>query len=146
MQNRNLADSAVISMIAPGLVDDAAVDSGWLSVENAVRTFFIILLGATDITVDAKVQQASAVDGTGAKDVTGAAVTQFTALNDGNFKTIDLETARLDHHNGFKFVKLIITVGNGSLGGNVAATIIRTARHMPPTQPATYLEAITVAG
>lgn len=147
MQNRNLSDNALISMIAPGLVDAASVDSGWLPVSNAVRTFFIILLGATDITVDAKVEQATNAAGTGTvKDVTGAALTQLTAGNDGKFATIDLESAALDHHNGYNHVRLTLTAGDGTAGANLAAVIIRTCRHMPPTQLDTYLQAIQVAG
>ena len=146
MKNRSLSDNALISMVAPGLTDAGSIDSGWLPMTNAVRAFFIILLGVTDITVDAKVQQATDSSGTGAKDVTGAAITQFTALNDGKFSTIDLEAAALDHHNGFNHVRLLITAGDGTAGANLAAVIIRTCRHMPPTQVATYLEAIQVAG
>lgn len=146
MQNRNLADSVLIDVIAPVLKKDAAADSGWLSMDNAVRLFAIISLGVTDVTVDAKIEQANTAAGGSPKDVTGAAVTQFTALQGSKFKTIDLEAARLDHHAGFRWVRLTITAADGTTGANVAATIIRTARHMPPSQSANLIEAITVAG
>jgi len=146
MRNRNLADNALISIIPPALTDASAVNSGWLSVQDAVRVFAIILLGATDITVDAKIQQASDSAGTGAKDVTGAAITQFTALNDNKFSTIDLETALMDHHNGFNHIRLLVTAGDGTLGANLSAVVIRSIRRKPPTQVAAYLEAIRVAG
>lgn len=146
MKNRSLSDNMAISIIPPALVDNTTANSGWLSVMDAVRVFAVILLGATDITADAKFQQATDSSGTGVKDVTGAAITQFTALNDNKFSTIDLETSALDIHNGFNYVRLLITVGDGTLGANVAAVVMRTTRHNPPAAASTLLEAVQVAG
>jgi hypothetical protein len=99
-----------------------------------------------DTTVDAKIQQATDASGTGAKDITGAAITQYTDQDGSKFASIDLEAAALDLPGGFNHVQLSITGGNGTAGAYASATIIRTARHMPPTQVAAYKEKIVVAG
>lgn len=144
--NRDFPARHVINVIKPQLVDDAAVVSDWMDVLNAVRVFALINVGATDTTVDAKIQQATAVAGTNAKDITGAKITQFTSDDDNKYASIDLETAALDINNGFHFIQLSITAGNGSTGAQVSASIIRTCRHMPPTQPTAYKEQVVVAG
>lgn len=144
--NRDFPARHVINVIKPQTVNNAAAVSGWLSMADAVRIFCLINIGATDITVDAKIQQATSAAGANAKDVTGAALTQYTATDDDKYASIDLEAAALDINNGFYFVQLSITVGNGSTGALLSASIIRECRHMPPTQPTTYKEKVVVAG
>jgi hypothetical protein len=144
--NRTLSDRHIVSVIKPTLTNNASVNSGWLSMMDAARLFAIINVGATDITLDAKIQQATDSSGSNAKDITGAAITQYTATDDDKFASIDLEAAALDLANNFNYVRLSITVGNGSTGAYVSAVLIRTARHQPPTQAAAYKEKIVVAG
>jgi hypothetical protein len=144
--NRTFPDRFLIDVIKPQLVNNASVYSAWLPMHDAVRLLAIINVGVTDITLDAKIQQATDSSGTGAKDVTGAAITQYTATDDNKYSTIDLEAAALDINNNFTYVRLGITVGNGSTGAYVSASVIRTSRHMPPTQAAAYKEKVVVAG
>lgn len=145
--NKSLHENAYIDVIKPQLVDDATVASAWLPLMNNNRTCFIVNIGATDTTVDAKVQQATAVAGTNAKDVTGAAITQVSATGDNKYMVIDLETDHLDVMNGFNHVQLQITAGNGDTGAQVSAVILRHApRHVPVTQSADLTQKIIVAG
>lgn len=72
------------------------------------------VLGAS-ATVDAKFQQATDNAGTGAKDVTGKAITQLVkADNDNDQVTMDLKQENLDFNNGFKFFRLSVTVGTAA--------------------------------
>lgn len=146
MNNRPMHESFWVDVIKPQLVDNAAVTSSWLSMTDAVRLFAVINMGATDITVDAKIEQATDSSGTGAKDVTGAAITQFLATDDNKYASIDLEAARMDIANGFNYARLKITVADGTTGAYVSASIFRPTRHAPPTQVAAYAQQIVVAG
>lgn len=146
MSNNAMHEVLLRQTVTPRLANNTTVASAWFSVQNARRLFALLNLGVTDTTVDAKIQQATDSSGTGVKDVTGAAITQFSATDDGKAASIDLETDRLDHNNGFYYVRLLITIGNGATGANVAAEILMTARHLPVTQPATYTQQVVLAG
>jgi hypothetical protein len=63
-------------------------------------------------TLDAKIQQASDSSGTGAKDVTGKAITQIVANN--KQALIDVKQEDLDINNGFSFIRLTMTVGTAT--------------------------------
>jgi len=93
------------------------VSSGWIDAttfHNYVALLQTGVLGAS-ATVDAKLQQATANDGTGAKDVTGKAITQLVkANNDNDQVTIDLKQEDLDFNNGFKWFRLTVTVGTAA--------------------------------
>ncbi|MCB0048953.1 MAG: hypothetical protein KDE24_05320 [Caldilinea sp.] len=144
--NATFHERNLVNFIAPQLLDNAAATSSWLPVSNSPRLTAIVQVGATDTTVDAKLQQATDSSGTGAKDITGAAITQIAGTGDNRFVSIDLATENLDLANGFDYVRLSITAGDGTTGAYAAAVIIQNARHMPPTQPAAYAEKVVVAG
>lgn len=101
------------------------VTSGWMDA-TTFHNYMAILKSGTlgaSATVDAKLQQASDSGGTGAKDVTGKAITQLVkASNDNNQVTIDLKQEDLDFANGFKFFRLSVTVGTAA--SLVDATIL----------------------
>lgn len=72
-------------------------------------------LGAA-ATVDAKIQQATSAAGAGAKDVAGKAITQLTKVgNDDNKQVlINLRQQELDVKNGFRFIRVLLTVGEAA--------------------------------
>ena len=147
MMNRSFFARHKVYAISPQLVDDDTVTTAWIPVHNAQRLVAILRCGATDITVDAKLEQATSSGGAGAKDVTDSDITQLTASG-GDDKTvgIDLEVANLDTANGFCYVRLSATAGDGTLGANLAGVVIVDDRHMPVTQPADFVEQIVLAG
>lgn len=153
--NRDFAARHVITVIKPQLLTGATAVSGWLAMTDAVRLFTLINIGATDVKVDAKLQQATTSTGTGAKDIDGAALTQFAEDEGEQYASIDLEAAALDINHGFAFVQLSITADPGPepeegqpawTGAQVEATLMRTCRHAPPTQPTAYKEKVVIAG
>jgi hypothetical protein len=104
--------SSLVGVIAP-LSAGAVQASAWIDAttfHNFLATVGLGVLGAA-ATVDAKLQQATDAAGTGAKDVAGKAVTQFTKANadDGKTALINLKQEDLDFANGFKFFRLSIT-------------------------------------
>lgn len=144
--NVALHQTMQIYAIPPRLADNTTAASDWIDARNARRLFALVNVGATDTTVDAKLEQASDSSGTGAKDVAGSSITQISATGDNRQVGIDLETDRLDHANGFYYVRLLITAGDGTAGANVSGAVLLSARHQPVSQPAAYAETISLAG
>ena len=149
MGSPSFAANTIVYGAVPALVDAATLVTAWFPVTNVIRIWAIILMGVTDITVDAAIQQASASDGTGAKALSRAAsITQLTALEDGSWATIDVEVtaAHFDLANSFNHAALKITVGDGSAGAYVAGAVIAWVRHRPPSQHASNVEQVEIAG
>ena len=149
MGSPTLAANTITYGAVPALVDDGTLATAWFPVTNVIRIWAIVLLGVSDITVDAAIQQATDTSGTSAKALSRAAsITQFTDANDGSWATIDVEVtaAHFDLENSFNHAALMITVGNGSVGSYVAGIVIAWVRHKPPTQHASNLYQVEVAG
>ena len=105
---------AVLATIDPVSQAAGTVTTGWISVANHHGLLAVIqtgVLGAS-ATLDAKLQQATDSSGTGAKDITGKALTQIVkATGDNKQALINVKPEELDTVNGFGFIRLSITVG-----------------------------------
>lgn len=113
--NQKLSEGlAVLATYDPASVAASTVTTGW--VDQSVF-FYVLALIQTGVlgagaTVDAKLQQATDNAGTGAKDVTGKAITQIVkATGDNKQAMISMKEADLDTEGGFRFIRLSITVG-----------------------------------
>lgn len=108
---------AVLGVVAPSSQAAGALTSAWVSAANFNKLLGLIqtgVLGAS-ATVDAKFQQAKDGSGTGAKDVTGAAVTQIVKATGDNVQAeINLDPQQLDVEGGFGYVQLSVTVGTAA--------------------------------
>ena len=106
-----------LANIAPVSQGVGAVTTGWVPVANHHVFLALIctgLLGAS-ATVDAKIQQATDAAGTGAKDVTGKAITQIVkATGDNKQAMINFRPTELDTNGGFGYVRLSLTVGTAA--------------------------------
>jgi hypothetical protein len=115
MADVNLKPSQRASIV--GAIDPqsstTAKTSGWIDATVFHNYMAVIATGviAASGTVDAKIQQATDSSGTGAKDVTGKAITQLTQAASGSSKQalINLKQEDLDIANGFKFFQLSVT-------------------------------------
>lgn len=133
--NRNLLASdraAVVASIDPDAYAAATYESGWVDMGMFGTIMSIIQagdLGASG-TVDAKIEQATDSSGTGAKDVTGKAITQLTqAGGDSNKQAIiNCRADDLDIANDFSHVRLSVTIAAAAcdLG---AVVLAMDARH-----------------
>jgi hypothetical protein len=85
----------------------------------------------TGATVDAKLQQAQDASGTGAKDITGKAISQIVkASGDNKQALINVKPEDLDTVSGFGFVRLSVTVG--AAASQTAAQVLGiNARELP---------------
>ena len=105
---------AILATLDPSNQAAGAITTGWISVANHHGFLAVIQTGVlgTGATVDAKLQQAQDVSGTGAKDISGKAITQIVkATGDNKQALINVKPEDLDTVNGFGFVRLSVTVG-----------------------------------
>ena len=107
---------AVLATISPVSQGAGTANSGWVSMAD------FEIMGVVDVgvfgasaTVDAKFQQAQDSSGTGAKDITGKAITQLLAAGGNNKQAIiNVRGSELDVNNGFNYVQLSVTVGTAA--------------------------------
>ena len=108
---------AILATLDPASVAVGTVTTGWISAGNHHALLAVIqtgVLGAS-ATLDAKLQQATDASGTGAKDITGRALTQIVkASGDNKQALINLKPEELDTVNGYGFVRLSLTVGTAA--------------------------------
>ena len=95
----------------------------------------------TSATVDAKFEQATDASGTGAKDVTGSAITQLTEAGTDSDKqaVINLSQESLDIANSFTHVRLSVTVAVAT--SDIGAVVLGLS---PSYGPASDTDATTV--
>lgn len=141
---------ALLGSIDPVSQGAGTVTTGWVSAANFLSFLAVIssgVLGAS-ATLDAKIQQATDSGGTGAKDITGKALTQIVkASGDNKQAMIDFCVQDLDTNNGFSYVRISVTVGTAAslvsaylFGGNARFEPIKDAS----ASPAINLGAATV--
>ena len=104
---------SVLATIDPASQAVGTVTTGWISAGNHHSLLALVQSGVlgTGTTLDSKLQQATDASGTGAKDVTGKAITQIVkATGDNKQALINLRPDDLDITNGYAFVRLSLTV------------------------------------
>jgi hypothetical protein len=110
---------ALLGAINPSSQAAGALSTGWCAVANFDSLLAILQAGAlgSSATMDAKLQQAQDSSGTGAKDVTGKAITQWlqaTADKSNKQALIGCRVADLDTANNFTHVRLTVTVATAA--------------------------------
>lgn len=112
------ARAGILAAINPQSAAAGTYTSGWVNMRDVYAALAILSVGAISAsgTVDAKVQQATDSSGTGAKDVTGLAITQLTqAGTDSNKQVlVNIVQADLDRNNGFTHVRLSVTTATAA--------------------------------
>lgn len=126
---------AVAATIDPDAYTASTVTSDWVSMGDFESLMAVVMAGTlgTSATVDAKLEQATDSSGTGAKDISGKAITQLVkASNDDDQAIINCRAEDLDLDNNFDHVRLSITVGTATsdAGGIVLGF---NPRRMPTT-------------
>lgn len=110
--------AALLAAIDPDVTTASTVNSGWVDASKFHTLMAVVMAGTlgTSATVDAKLEQATSAAGAGAKDISGAAITQLTEAGTDSDKQalINLRTDELDVDGGFSFVRLSITVGTAT--------------------------------
>ena len=116
---------AVVGNVDPDAYAAGTYTTGWIAAKNFEHFLAIVQVGTlgASATVDAKLQQASDAAGTGAKDITGKAITQLTqaGTDDDKQVLINLRPSEMDMDNNFSHFRLSITVATAAsdVGGIV---------------------------
>ena len=110
--------AAIVGVIDPDLNAAGTVTTGWVAMADWGSLMALVAVGAlgTASTVDAKLEQATDGAGTGAKDITGKAITQLTDAGSDSDKQalINVFNDDLDINNAFTHVRLSMTVTTAS--------------------------------
>lgn len=108
---------SLLASIDPASQAAGTVTSGWVSAVSFHNFLAVVQTGVlgTAATLDAKIAQAQDNTGTGAKDITGRAITQIVkATGDNKQALINFRPEDLDVNNGFCCVRLSLTVGTAA--------------------------------
>ncbi len=136
---------ALVASINPSSQAVGSLTTGWVSMAN-VRTLLAIIstgtLGALS-TVDASLSQAVDATGTGAKAVTGKAITTLTGAG-GVQALINLQAHELDVANGYQFVELTLTVGVAA--SETAALLLGASTRYEPASAYNQAGVTQIAG
>lgn len=147
MSNIHSYDKHFMPKMAKSVASQASANTAWelAFADDAMANRWLaeINFGVIGTSLDAKVTQATSSAGAGAKDITGAALTQIlTALQNG-LATIDIGPGALDDKNGFKYVRVEVTVVGTTVWG--VNTVRYSGRNNGKlTQDATYRQQIRV--
>jgi len=131
--------------IDPDAYGAGTVTSGWVSLADYEYIQAIVMVGEMQATstVDAKLEQAQDGSGTGAKDITGKAITQLTAAGSDSDKQaiLNCRSEELDVTNAFTHVRLSITTATAA--SDSAGLILGSdARYFPATDATTVDEVV----
>ena len=139
--------AATAGRIDPQNPSAGTAASGWIDMGAYERIMAVVQTGAlqTGNTVDAKLQQAKDTSGTGVKDITNAAITQLTkaATNDNEQAVINCGAESLDVNNGFRYARLLVTVG-GTNTAFIGGVVYGDPDKKPPTNPTTVAQVVSV--
>jgi hypothetical protein len=106
--------AAVVGIIDPDAYAAGTVTTGWIDMTQYNELMAVVMAGTLGAaaTLDAKFQQATTAAGAGAKDITGALITQLTQAGTDSDKQaiINLWAEDLDVDGGFAFAQLSMTV------------------------------------
>jgi hypothetical protein len=134
----------ILAVISPQSASAGTYTSGWVSMATVSRVYAALAIGAItgSGTVNAKLQQASDSGGTGAKDVTGAAMTEIVGSANSNQRvTIEVRQAQLDVANNFTHVRLSVTT---AVAASLICAIVQgnNAKYAPLAQDASVVESV----
>jgi len=108
---------ALVGVVDPVSLAPGASSTGYIDMALFDQVMALVAAGVLGVsgTLDAKLEQAQDAAGTGVKDITGKAITQFVkASNDDDQAIINCRAEELDVANGFSFVRLTLTVGTAA--------------------------------
>ena len=134
--------SAILGVLNPASVAASTVLTAWVPVAKWHTLAALIATGVlgASATVDAKLRQATDSSGTGAKDITGKAITQLVKASHDNVQAvIECKADDLDTAGGFTHVALSVTVGTAA--SLLSALLMGTN---PRYMPASDFDAATV--
>jgi hypothetical protein len=137
----------LVGVIDPDLNAAGTLTTAWVNMGLFETIQAIILAGAlgTNATLDAKLEQATDSSGTGAKDISGKAITQLTQAGTDESDQqaiINCRSDELDVANNFAYVRLSMTVAVAS-SDSCAVVLGHDARYQPAADAASVAEVVS---
>jgi len=130
MASKLSEDMAVVAIINPQLADNTTVSSSLVDMSRFQKLMFIVNIGATDTTVNAKLRQAQDSSGTAEEDITGKAIVALTGTDDNKQVIIEIDASELS--DGFDHVSCDVIVGDGATGAHISCVgLAGHARYAP---------------
>ena len=126
-------NAAVLAVIDPDAYGASTEVSDWVDASEFHQILAIVMAGTlgASATLNAKLRQATSAAGAGAKDISGAAITQLVKATDDDKQAImSLDVDALDIAGGFRYVALSMTIGTAT--SDAAGLIIGLAPRVGP--------------
>ena len=145
--NQKISEGLAVLATVDPVSTATTVNTGWVdqSVFFFLMAFINVGVFGASATVDAKLQQATDNAGTGAKDITGKAITQLLAAGGNNRQAlINMKEADLDTEGGFRYVRLSLTVGTAA--SLVSAVLIGGVPRFQPANAYNQAGVAQIAG
>lgn len=105
--------AAVVATIDPDAYANSTYTSDWVDMSKFGSILAIVMAGdlGAETDLDAKLEQATDSNGTGAKDITGKSITALThsPVQSDYQALINCRGEELDVNNSFRYVRLSIT-------------------------------------
>jgi len=126
-----------------GTCNSTPLATGWVDTAQLGICMAVLMMdNMANETIDFKVQQSAAANGSSPKDLKAA--TQLAAsatANDYGAVKITFRPEELDVSNGFRYVNATAVTGN-TVGGTAAVSILATARYsaVSSVEPVTVLQ------
>jgi len=145
MPRINTLDAVMYRRVLDAVASQASANTDWIQVfADANRATFSLRFGAVGTSLAMKLTQATSSGGANAKDITNAAITTVLNAAEGTamLVTIEIGPGALDTANGFIWVRAEV-VATGTCVWSVELELY-DLRVLPPTQHASYAEAVRV--
>jgi len=121
-----------LAEITPVTGAQSGVNSGWVDMEDEYQILAFVQAGVVGTSCDMKLQQATDNSGTGAKDISGKAITQLTATG---VASIECSADEMDSAGGFTFLSMDLT----TVGATTAASCLLFGGPQGRYQPSTTI-------
>jgi hypothetical protein len=108
--------AAVVGAIDPQSANNTTLTSDWVDMSKFKTAAFVLSVGTTDCTVAFKLVEAKDSSATGAQDLSGKAITSYTATDDNKQAVISVNDTDLTVNTGYGWVRASITLSNATAG------------------------------
>ncbi len=109
--------AGLVATIDPDAYTASAYNSDWVDMADFEMLMAVVMAGTlgSSATLDGKLQEATTSGGAGSKDISSKAITQLVkATDDDKQAIINIRGAELDVAGGFRFVRLVMTIGTAT--------------------------------
>jgi hypothetical protein len=124
---------AVVGVINSQLANNTTLSSGWINMNVIRRLLAILNLGATDTTVDFKMQSATSSAGANSADISGKVITQLSGTDDNKQAEIEIKAEEVGALGATRqWVRVQVIIGNGVTGANVGVIVLGAVLRYTP--------------